>query len=162
MGGGGGPGGGMGMGGPGRGRGRGRAMGGPGIRPDFGPGGPRMGRPGGNEGATEVQFAVPANKCGLVIGKGGETVRNINQQSGAHVEIARGAPPNPHEKIFIIRGNPQQIEHAKQLIMERVGGMVSFHMFYLFPQLVDSSSEVNLMVNYEFLIVVFYLKELFY
>lgn len=138
MGGGGGgvPGGNMGMAGPGRGRGRGRGGmgggGGPGIRPDFGPGGPRMGRPGGNEGATEVQFAVPANKCGLVIGKGGETVRNINQQSGAHVEIARGAPPNPHEKIFIIRGNPQQIEHAKQLIMERVGGMVSdFPFLYL-------------------------------
>lgn len=125
--GGGGPGGNMGMSGPGRGRGRGRGgMGGPGIRPDFGPGGPRMGRPGsgGNEGASEIQFAVPANKCGLVIGKGGETVRNINQQSGAHVEIARGAPPSPHEKIFVIRGSPQQIEHAKQLIMERVGGMV--------------------------------------
>ncbi|XP_054706803.1 far upstream element-binding protein 1-like [Uloborus diversus] len=123
--GGGGPGGGMPMGGGGRGRGRGRGgMGGPGgMRPDFGPGGPRMGRPGGGEGGPEIQFAVPANKCGLVIGKGGETVRNINQQSGAHVEIARGAPPNPHEKIFIIRGNPQQIEHAKQLIMERVGGM---------------------------------------
>ncbi|GIY54445.1 far upstream element-binding protein 1 [Caerostris darwini] len=109
----------------GRGRGRGRGnMGGPGgMRPDFGPGGPRMGRPGGDMGNTEIQFSVPASKCGLVIGKGGETVRNINQQSGAHVEIAKGAPPNPHEKIFTIRGNPQQIEHAKQLIMERVGGM---------------------------------------
>ncbi|GFU45892.1 far upstream element-binding protein 1 [Nephila pilipes] len=106
----------------GRGRGRGRGMGGPGgMRPDFGPGGPRMGRPVGGDGGTEIQFSVPANKCGLVIGKGGETVRNINQQSGAHVEIARGAPPNPHEKVFTIRGNPQQIEHAKQLIMERVG-----------------------------------------
>ncbi|XP_042912008.1 far upstream element-binding protein 1 isoform X3 [Parasteatoda tepidariorum] len=124
-------GGGMGMpGGGGRGRGRGRGgMGGPGgMRPDFGPGGPRMGRPGGGgggggEGGMEIQFPVPANKCGLVIGKGGETVKSINQQSGAHVEIARGAPPSPHEKVFTIRGNPQQIEHAKQLIMERVGGM---------------------------------------
>ncbi|GBM54715.1 Far upstream element-binding protein 1 [Araneus ventricosus] len=115
----------MGMpGGRGRGRGRGNMPGPGGMRPDFGPGGPRMGRPGGGDGGgTEIQFSVPANKCGLVIGKGGETVRNINQQSGAHVEIARGAPPNPHEKIFTIRGNPQQIEHAKQLIMERVGGM---------------------------------------
>lgn len=110
----------------GRGRGRGRGggfapgMGGPGMRPDFGSG-PRMGRP--QEGVVEIQFAVPANKCGLVIGKGGETVRSINQQSGAHVEIAKGAPPNLHEKIFIIRGNPQQIEHAKQLISERVGAL---------------------------------------
>lgn len=123
----------MAMAGPNRGRGRGGMGARPGIRPDFGPGGLRMGHPcGGNQGVTEVQFAVPANKWGLVISKSGETVRNINQQSGAHVEIARGASPNPHEKIFIIRGNPQQTQHAKLLIMECVGGMVShFPFLYL-------------------------------
>lgn len=123
QGGGGRGGGGGGRGGRGGGRGGGPMGGG---RPDFG--GPRgMGGPGGQRGGGEgeVQFSVPANKCGLVIGKGGETVRGINQQSGAHVEIARGAPPSPHEKVFTIRGGPGQIEHAKQLIMERVGGMVS-------------------------------------
>ncbi|KAH7969393.1 hypothetical protein HPB52_017548 [Rhipicephalus sanguineus] len=53
---------------------------------------------------------------------GGEAIRQINQQSGAHVELSRAPPPNPVEKVFIIRGNPQQIEHAQQLINERIGG----------------------------------------
>lgn len=108
----------------GRGRGRGRG----GFDGGFGPpGGPGMGRGGrgrgpGGEDVHEVQYTVPANKCGLVIGKGGEAIRQINQQSGAHVELSRAPPPNPVEKVFIIRGNPQQIEHAQQLINERIGG----------------------------------------
>ncbi|KAH6944622.1 hypothetical protein HPB50_004273 [Hyalomma asiaticum] len=108
----------------GRGRGRGRG----GFDGGFGPpGGPGMGRGGrgrgpGGDDVHEVQYTVPANKCGLVIGKGGEAIRQINQQSGAHVELSRAPPPNPVEKVFIIRGNPQQIEHAQQLINERIGG----------------------------------------
>ncbi|XP_064457553.1 far upstream element-binding protein 1-like isoform X2 [Ornithodoros turicata] len=108
----------------GRGRGRGRGGGGFDGAGGFGPpGGPGMGRGRrGGEDMHEVQYPVPANKCGLVIGKGGESIRQINQQSGAHVELSRAPPPNPVEKVFIIRGSPQQIEHAQQLINERIGG----------------------------------------
>lgn len=44
----------------------------------------------------EVSFAVPASKCGIVIGRGGETIKLINQQSGAFCEMDRSAinPPN--------------------------------------------------------------------
>ncbi|BFZ20521.1 hypothetical protein BsWGS_23560 [Bradybaena similaris] len=66
-------------------------------------------------------FIVPADKCGLVIGKGGETIREINRQSGAHVELDRNPPPNINEKLFNIRGNPSQIQHAIQLIQEKTG-----------------------------------------
>ncbi len=52
---------------------------------------------------------------------GGETIREINRQSGAHVELDRNPPPNPGEKIFNVRGNPQQIQHAIQLICEKAG-----------------------------------------
>ncbi|XP_053574203.1 far upstream element-binding protein 2 isoform X2 [Bombina bombina] len=88
----------------GRGRGRGQ-----------GPWGP----PGG-----EMTFSIPTHKCGLVIGRGGENVKAINQQTGAFVEISRQPPPNgdPNFKLFIIRGNPQQIDHAKQLIEEKIEG----------------------------------------
>ncbi|EEC08006.1 KH domain RNA binding protein, putative, partial [Ixodes scapularis] len=105
-----------------RGRGRGGFDGGFGGPPG-GPGMGRGGRRGGGDDMHEVQYTVPANKCGLVIGKGGEAIRQINQQSGAHVELSRAPPPNPVEKVFIIRGNPQQIEHAQQLINERIGGL---------------------------------------
>ncbi|NP_001083390.1 far upstream element binding protein 3 S homeolog [Xenopus laevis] len=72
----------------------------------------------------EINYTVPADKCGLVIGKGGENIKNINQQSGAHVELQRNPPPNtdPAVRIFTIRGVPQQIELARHLIDEKVGG----------------------------------------
>lgn len=55
---------------------------------------------------------------------GGETIREINRQSGAHVELDRNPPPNMAEKIFNIRGTPQQIQHAIQLICEKTGMQV--------------------------------------
>ncbi|XP_056263627.1 far upstream element-binding protein 2-like isoform X2 [Pseudoliparis swirei] len=99
-----------------------------------GPPGP-PGMPAGNRGrgggqgswgspGGELTFSIPAHKCGLVIGRGGENVKSINQQTGAFVEISRQPPPNgdPNFKIFIIRGSPQQIDHAKQLIEEKIEG----------------------------------------
>ncbi|XP_027471305.1 far upstream element-binding protein 3 isoform X2 [Zalophus californianus] len=80
-----------------------------------------VGAPGG---VQEITYPVPADKCGLVIGKGGENIKSINQQSGAHVELQRNPPPNtdPNLRIFTIRGIPQQIEVARHLIDEKVGG----------------------------------------
>ncbi|KAA0721845.1 Far upstream element-binding protein 2 [Triplophysa tibetana] len=77
------------------------------------------GPPGG-----EMTFSIPAHKCGLVIGRGGENVKAINQQTGAFVEISRQPPPNgdPNFKLFTIRGSPQQIDHAKQLIEDKIEG----------------------------------------
>lgn len=53
---------------------------------------------------------------------GGETIKNINQTCGGYVALSGLPPSNAHEKIFVIRGQPQQIEHAKELINERIGG----------------------------------------
>uniref|UniRef100_A0AAY4BI91 K Homology domain-containing protein n=1 Tax=Denticeps clupeoides TaxID=299321 RepID=A0AAY4BI91_9TELE len=104
-----------------RGRGRGRG--------DW-----NIGAPGG---VQEVTYTIPADKCGLVIGKGGETIKNINQQSGAHVELQRNPPPNtdPNVRIFSIRGTPQQMELARQLIDEKIGasGMGGSSSFGLNP-----------------------------
>nr|XP_061836000.1 far upstream element-binding protein 3-like isoform X2 [Nerophis lumbriciformis] len=72
----------------------------------------------------EVTYTIPADKCGLVIGKGGETIKSINQQTGAHVELQRNPPPStdPNTRIFTIRGSAQQMEHARQLIDDKIGG----------------------------------------
>lgn len=69
----------------------------------------------------EVSFAVPASKCGIVIGRGGETIKLINQQSGAFCEMDRGAINPPSEKMFKMKGTSEQIEHARQLISEKIG-----------------------------------------
>ncbi|XP_072289526.1 far upstream element-binding protein 3-like isoform X1 [Eucyclogobius newberryi] len=72
----------------------------------------------------EVTYTIPADKCGLVIGKGGETIKSINQQSGAHVELQRNPPPStdPSTRVFTIRGTAQQMEVARQLIDDKIGG----------------------------------------
>jgi len=104
-----------------RGRGRGGGFG------DRGPGGPGQwggaGDFGGGGGGQHQDYvSVPTSKCGLIIGKGGETIKSINQSSGAHCEVDKNAPPDAREKNFIIRGSPEAVERAKAMIMEKLGG----------------------------------------
>merc|ERR1719278_1864952 len=82
------------------------------------------GRGGGeNEyGAEHTDYVtIPATKCGLVIGKDGETIKNINSSTGAHCEVDKSAPPDAREKNFVIRGTPEAVERAKAMIMEKIG-----------------------------------------
>ncbi|XP_040262717.1 far upstream element-binding protein 1 isoform X5 [Bufo bufo] len=98
-----------------------------------GPGGRGRGRGQGNwnmgppGGLQEFNFFVLTVKTGLIIGKGGETIKGISQQSGARIELQRNPPPNsdPNMKMFTIRGTPQQIDYARQLIEEKIGGPVN-------------------------------------
>ncbi|MEQ2217146.1 hypothetical protein XENOCAPTIV_024564 [Xenoophorus captivus] len=126
---------------------RAREEGGQGGPP--GPGMPPGGRGrGGGQGSwgppgEEMTFTIPAHKCGLVIGRGGENIKSINQQTGAFVEISRQMPPNgdPNYKLFIIRGSPQQIDHAKQLIEEKIEEHYLFlDAFFVFFSLSDKSA----------------------
>ena len=53
----------------------------------------------GEYGAQHTDYVlVPSNKCGLIIGKGGETIKQINQSTGAHCEIDKNAPPDSRDK----------------------------------------------------------------
>ncbi|NXB21891.1 FUBP2 protein, partial [Rhagologus leucostigma] len=77
----------------------------------------------GRTGALRGLWGAPSDRWGFW-GAGGENVKAINQQTGAFVEISRQLPPNgdPNFKLFVIRGTPQQIDHAKQLIEEKIEG----------------------------------------
>ena len=114
--------------GGGRGRGRGGGMRGSPRGGGFGGRGGGMGR-GGRSGWPSVHdgsgdgvdfVTVSSDKVGLVIGKGGETIKSINQASGAHCEIDKTAPPDASEKKFIIRGPPDCVDRAKQMVLEKV------------------------------------------
>ena len=74
---------------------------------------------------------VASNKVGLVIGKGGETIKSINQASGAHVEIDRNAPPDAQEKNFLIKGSAEAVERAKSMVLEKIGAIEVFHRLFL-------------------------------
>ena len=56
---------------------------------------------------------------GLVICKGGETIKSINQLSGAHVEFDRNAPPDAQEKNFVIQGSAEAVERVKNMVLEK-------------------------------------------
>lgn len=113
-------------GGRGRGRGRGIPRGagnfmarGRGGRGGYGENG--GGRPDYGSQQHQDYVSIPASKCGLVIGKGGETIKNINQMTGAYCEVDKNAPPDAREKNFIIRGSVEAVERAKAMILEKLG-----------------------------------------
>ncbi len=60
------------------------------------------------------EMFVPDNLVGLIIGKGGETIKGINKSSGAIVFIPKEMnPDNPDKRLVRITGNHDQIEDAK-------------------------------------------------
>lgn len=54
---------------------------------------------------------------------GGESIKEINRKSGAFVELDKGhIPPigNSSERVFKLRGTPDQIAKAQQLMYDKV------------------------------------------
>jgi far upstream element-binding protein len=79
----------------------------------------------GPPGTVEIFYLhVPAKKAGLVIGRGGESVKQIEAESKARVELCRDPPANEAEKVIIIKGTPEAIHHAKHLIRIKVGDIL--------------------------------------
>lgn len=64
---------------------------------------------------------MPANKCGIIIGRGGDTIKQINQQSGAFCEMDRKSQHNTTEKNFNVKGSAEQIEAARRIICDKIG-----------------------------------------
>ncbi|KAJ7518158.1 hypothetical protein O6H91_21G057200 [Diphasiastrum complanatum] len=63
---------------------------------------------------------VPNAKVGIVIGKGGETIKNLQYQSGARIQVTRDAdadPTAPTRQVEIM-GTLEQISRAEQLIKD--------------------------------------------
>ena len=58
--------------------------------------------------------------CISFIGKGGETIKNINASTGANCEVDKSAPYDAKEKNFIICGSPEAVKRAKAMIMEKI------------------------------------------
>lgn len=79
-------------------------------------------QPGGVQVVQEqYQFVVPASKCGIIIGRSGDTIKQINSQSGAHCEMDRKASGNQTvEKTFTIKGEQHQVDEAKRLIQDKI------------------------------------------
>ena len=71
-------------------------------------------------GEESSQIMVPDRTVGLIIGRGGETIRDLQERSGCHVNIVgENKSVNGLRPVNLI-GTPAAAAHAKELIMEIV------------------------------------------
>lgn len=94
--------------------------------------------------AFETFYIVSADKCGLVIGKGGDTIREICKMSGAHLELVKDAINiSQSERLFKLIGSQEQIQQAVQLVAEKIG--MSPIPYSMINSLNNSNNNNNLM-----------------
>lgn len=71
-----------------------------------------------------VELRVPADRVGLIIGRGGETIKRLQDETGAHIQVGKEAE-GPDRQVMV-EGTPQQVATAKEEIMriinDRPGG----------------------------------------
>ncbi|KAI8826186.1 uncharacterized protein EV422DRAFT_515673 [Fimicolochytrium jonesii] len=67
-------------------------------------------------------ITVPAHKVGLVIGRGGETIHRLQDQSGASINVVQESAQDTSSglRTITLSGNPASVDMAKQLIDELV------------------------------------------
>ncbi|VFQ84711.1 unnamed protein product [Cuscuta campestris] len=82
-------------------------------------------------GAEQFVMKVANNKVGLVIGKGGETIKTMQATTGARIQvIPLHLPPGDTstERTVQIEGTSDQIEHAKQLVNEAISEVYGLYL----------------------------------
>jgi len=75
--------------------------------------------PDNTQGVRE-ELPVPDNLVGLIIGRGGETIKGIYSKTGAAVFIPKTCDPGKAERVLVVSGTPEQVELAKAEIIAKV------------------------------------------
>jgi far upstream element-binding protein len=73
---------------------------------------------GGGGGGGNFETMIPGSKVGLIIGKGGETIKQLQERSGAKIIIVQDSAEVAHEKPLRITGDPNAVEIAKKLVTD--------------------------------------------
>jgi len=60
------------------------------------------------------QVSIPADLAGVIIGKGGQKIKQIRLDSGAEVELSDAALPG--DRIITISGTSDQIQNAQYML----------------------------------------------
>lgn len=72
------------------------------------------------EGDNNIQIMVPDRTVGLIIGRGGETIRDLQERSGCHVNIVGESKSVNGLRPVNLIGSQQAAARAKELILEIV------------------------------------------
>ncbi|CAI5512350.1 unnamed protein product [Closterium sp. Naga37s-1] len=70
---------------------------------------------GQGQGQARIELRLPGQAIGSVLGKGGNTIKNIRQMSGANIKI-QPSEEGTTDRIVEISGNPTQVSSAEALI----------------------------------------------
>ncbi|GKV09236.1 hypothetical protein SLEP1_g20769 [Rubroshorea leprosula] len=65
-----------------------------------------------------IEIQVPNEKVGLIIGRGGDTIKGLQTRSGARIQLINSEGEQSTEKIVRVTGDKKQIEMAKEMIKE--------------------------------------------
>lgn len=69
---------------------------------------------------TSKKIEIPNDRVGVIIGKGGETIKFLQNQSGAKIQVTRDVDADPHAptRMVELMGTADQISRAEQLVKE--------------------------------------------
>jgi far upstream element-binding protein len=84
-------------------------------RPNLGATKPSLVGMSGGPGTTSIEMTIPGAKVGLIIGKGGETIRNLQDKSGTKMFILQENMFEECDKPLRIVGEPDLVEVFKLL-----------------------------------------------
>ena len=90
---------------------------------NFGGGGPGGGPGGGHEKINDSIY-VPSDAVGMIIGKGGETIREMQNNTGCKINVSQSSGPGEVEREIGLVGSRDAIARAKQAIEEKVDAAV--------------------------------------
>jgi rRNA processing protein Krr1/Pno1 len=83
------------------------------------------GQRGGNDGAAggrdwiEKTIKVPSEAVGMIIGKGGETIKDLQKTTGCKINVNQPRPPD-HTRDIDLAGTSRSMADAERVIWEKV------------------------------------------
>lgn len=72
-------------------------------------------------GEQTIYVQVPANRVGLVIGRGGETIKALQDRTGARINVVKEEDGGPNRTV-VVAGTPNQLALAQAEIDDIVHG----------------------------------------
>jgi rRNA processing protein Krr1/Pno1 len=72
-----------------------------------------------------VNISVPQTRVGLIIGRKGETIREIQEKSGAKVVVSPDMGGQNRERLITVMGEQAAVDRARDMIQEIVFGVIT-------------------------------------
>ncbi|KAL1460724.1 hypothetical protein WDU94_012676 [Cyamophila willieti] len=73
-------------------------------------------------GVCQIKILVPSYAAGAIIGKGGETIAQIQKDTGSKIKMSKANDfyPGTTDRVCLISGQPDDIKHILKFIMEKI------------------------------------------